>query len=184
MKRYLVFTCVYLLWFESPGQEIKKDADRIETKMDAFVSKRGAMLKFEDFSLPPLKLYMGQTAATRVRKVSSGSEAGFFFQIEKQGQYDSKVASIEYSDLIDLLAAISVLKEHNVEDVARNPDYLENKFVTADGFQIGYYVNDGKSKWYLTLERYGSDNSIFINDVSTIETVFLNGKAKIEELKQ
>ena len=52
-------------------------------------------------------------------------------------------------------------------DVATNPDYLENKFVTSDGFQIGYYVDQGKTKWYLKLEKYGSDNTIFINDAET-----------------
>ena len=28
-----------------------------------------------------------------------------------------------------------------------NPDYLENRFVTNDGFEIGYYVSKGKANW-------------------------------------
>jgi len=64
-----------------------------------------------------------------------------------------------------------------------NPDYLENKFVTEDGFQLGYYVSYRKLKWYLVLEKYGSDNTIFINSVSFIEDSFSKARQKIEEIK-
>lgn len=32
-------------------------------------------------------------------------------------------------------------------DCSANPDYLENRFVTNDGFEIGYYVSKGKANW-------------------------------------
>jgi len=75
------------------------------------------------------------------------------------------------------------LKAEFSTDQASNPDYLENKFVTDDGFQLGYYLSSGKIKWYLVLEKYGSGNTIFINDVTTIETAFIGAKDKIESLK-
>ena len=37
-------------------------------------------------------------------------------------------------------------------DCSANPDYLENRFVTNDGFEIGYYVSKGKASWYMKLE--------------------------------
>jgi len=65
-----------------------------------------------------------------------------------------------------------------------NPDYLETKFVTADGFQVGYYVEKGKISWYLILEKYGSDNSVFVNQSDGIEIAFRDAQKKIEELKK
>lgn len=32
-------------------------------------------------------------------------------------------------------------------DCSANPDYLENRFVTNDVFEIGYYVSKGKANW-------------------------------------
>ncbi|UPQ79785.1 hypothetical protein M0M57_02860 [Flavobacterium azooxidireducens] len=44
-------------------------------------------------------------------------------------------------------------------------------------------INKGKATWYLQLEKYGSDNSIFIENIETIEKAFEEAKNKIDELK-
>lgn len=59
---------------------------------------------------------------------------------------------------------------------------MENKFITEDGFQVGYYVSKGKAYSYIKLERYGSDATLFIDDGDVIETAFTDAKNKIEEL--
>ena len=76
------------------------------------------------------------------------------------------------------------MKSEVEKDLIDNPNYLENKFVTEDGFQLGYYISDGKSKWYMKLEKYGTDNTIFINDVITIENALVEAKNIIEEIKK
>ena len=38
-------------------------------------------------------------------------------------------------------------------------------------------------KWYLVLKKYDSDDTILINDVTTIATAFKIAKIKIEELR-
>jgi hypothetical protein len=63
-----------------------------------------------------------------------------------------------------------------------NPDYLENKFVTVDGFQVGYYIDKGTVHWYVRLEKYGS--TLFIDKYETIETAFSEAKNKIDSLKE
>ena len=114
----------------------------------------------------------------------SGTESLYFYQIEKKGQYSNTTASIEYSDLLEVIKALKTLKQEVEKDMAANPDYLENKFITVDGFQIGYYVEKGKSNWYIKLEKYGSDSTLFIKDGVTVESAFDEAKAKIEELKK
>lgn len=152
-----------------------------QTKMDVFTSKTGNLLKYIDTNLPNLKTSFA-SCRTRVRKINSGTTTGYFYQIVKEGKYGDNTASIEYSDLIELLKALKALKTDVESDIALNPDYMENKFITEDGFQVGYYVSNEKASWYIKLEKYSSDATLFINDGNVIETAFTEAKNKIEEL--
>ncbi len=151
--------------------------------MDVFALKPVVSTKFVDNKLPNLSASYGSTE-TRVRKITNGVATAYFYQITKEGKYSNSVASIEYSDLIELLKAVKVLKGEVTSDIAANSDYMENKFVTVDGFQVGYYVSKGKANSYIKLEKFGSDNTLFINDGDTIETAFTDAKSKIDELKK
>ncbi|MGJ7032813.1 hypothetical protein [Niabella hirudinis] len=182
LKRLSAITAIALITVTSYGQDAKKEGEAVKTKMDVFTSKTGSLIKFIDTNLPSLKTAYG-ISETRVRKISSSSGNGYFYQIEKKGQYSNTTASIEYTDLIEVLKAVKALKADVSNDIAANPDYMENKFVTADGFQVGYFVDKGKAKWYIKLEKYGSDNTLFINDADVIETAFTEAKNKIDELK-
>src|SRR5688572_1495467 len=164
------------------AQDKKKEVKPVETKMDVFASKPGTITKFVDFKMPTLKLFLGEVAETRVRKVSVGNELKYFYLIEKESKYANTTASIEYSDLIEVIKALATLKSEAPIDQSNKPDYLENKFVTSDGFQLGYYVTEGKGKWYIKFDRYGSDNTVFINDVQTIEASLNAARNKIEEM--
>ncbi len=166
------------------SQDVKKEAETVKTKMDAFASKTGIITKFTDTKLAGLKTIYGDLAETRIRKVNSGTMTTYFYQIEKEGKYSNSTASIEYTDLLEVIKAMATLKAEVEKDIAANPDYLENKFVTVDGFQVGYYVSNGKSRWYLKLEKFGSDNTLFIDNLDTIINAFDEAKAKIDELKK
>lgn len=176
----VVISC--LVTFAASGQDVRKEVQKVETKMDVFVSKTGTIIKFIDYKLSNLKLIYG-FATTRIRTVVGTTESKYFYQIEKDGEYSSSIASIEYSDLIEVIKAIKTLKSDMDNDIALNPDYLENKFTTSDGFQVGYYVSKGKLRWYLKLEKYGSDNTLFIKDYDSVEFAFTNAKSKIDGIK-
>lgn len=181
IKQLLIPIAFVSMLATSQAQETKKEAEK--TKMDLFVSKTGTITKFVETKLPKLKTTYN-SCETKIRKIISGNTMGYFYQIEKQGQYGDKVASIEYSDLIEILKALTALKSQVDNDIASNPDYLENKFITVDGFQVGYYVSKGKATWYIKLEQYGSDSTLFIDQSETIETAFANAKNKMDELKK
>ena len=163
------------------AQDVKKE-NETKTKMEIFSSKTGVITKFIDFNLTKLPaLYT--TADTRIRVLKSGNNDLYFYQIEKEGKYNSTTASIEYSDLLEVIKALKTLKAEVDADVQSDPDYMENKFTTSDGFQIGYYVSNGKSTWYIRLEKYGSDNTLFFKSFDDIEISMENAKNKINELK-
>ena len=177
LKNLLSIT-LFTIILSAYTQDVKEE----NTKMDAFASKIGVIVKFIDYSLPNLKLTYG-VAEVNVRKMISGGEEGFFFQISHEGQYGTKTASIAYEDLLEINKAISALKNEAQADIDLNPDYLENKFRTEDGFQLGYYISKGKIAWYLKLEKYGSGNTIFVNQLSLIEASIQEGLSKIESLR-
>ncbi|MEI6266091.1 MAG: hypothetical protein WCP74_13405 [Sphingobacteriia bacterium] len=183
-KKTTLILSTFMLTKLAFSQDVKKEVQKAETKMDAFASKTGTIVKFVDTKLPDLKLSFGSLAETRIRKIISGGEARFYYQIVSQGKYSNSTASIDYSDLLEVIKAIKSLNADVEKDIAFNPDYLENKFTTTDGFQVGYYVSKGKASWYLRLEKYGSDNTIFVKDSDGIETAFTDAKIKIEELKK
>jgi len=182
MKKLLFALSLILLTSILYAQDAK-NVEQAKTKMDVFTSKTGTIIKFIDYSLPNLKLYLGGVAETKIRKFVIGTDVKYFYQISNEGKYDTKTASIAYEDLIEVIKAIEPLKNSSNADLELNPDYLENKFVTEDGFQLGYYVSKGKLHWYLTLEKYGSGNTIFPHDFESIETAFNSAKNKIDELK-
>jgi len=153
-----------------------------KSKMLDFVSKTGVIIKFEDYNLPKLKLNYG-VAEAKIRKIISGNEKQFFLQISKKGQYNTKTASIAYEDILEIQKALTSLQDQSVNDLVTLSDYLENKFITDDGFQIGYLINKGKITWYVTLEKYGSGNTAFAKDLESLVETFKFGKEKIEGLK-
>lgn len=184
LKKSLIIVALSIISSSIFAQDVKKEAEVVKTKMEAFASKTGIITKFTDFKLPNLKSTYGGSSETRIRKVNSGNTATFFYQIEKTGKYSNSTASIEYSDLLEVIKALKTLKADVEQDVTNNPDYLENKFTTIDGFKVGYFVNKGKASWYLQLEKYGSDNTLFIENGETIEIALNDAKIKIDELKK
>lgn len=181
MKNLITLTAL-LFSIASFSQDIKNENEEAKTKMESFTSKTGVITKFTDTNLSNLKSSY-TVSETRVRKVNSGDMEKYFFQIEKPGKYDNATASIEYSDLLELIKALNSLKNEVEVDISNNPDYLENKFITEDGFQLGYFIKNGKTTWYIRLEKYGSDKTLFIKNLSDIESNFLEAKNKIEALK-
>ena len=88
---------------------------------------------------------------------------------------------IEYSDLVEINKALTKLLSEVDADCESNPDYLENRFITDDGFRIGYYIENGKANWFVRLERY-SKSTVFVKKEILAEN-FPAAQKKIEELK-
>ena len=89
---------------------------------------------------------------------------------------------IEYSDLVEINKALVTLSASVDSDLQANPDYLENKFRTEDGLEVGYYISNGKANWFIKLERY-SNSTVFPKNQDEIINSFSEAQTKIEELK-
>ena len=120
-----------------------------------------------------------------IRTIKGSSSDNYFFRIEEPETSRSiaHIAMIEYSDLVEINKALTKLVSEVDTDIASNPDYLENKFKTVDGFEVGYYVSKGKASWYLKLERY-TKSTVFIKSKEALVEAFTNNaQTKIEQLK-
>ena len=123
--------------------------------------------------MPNLPLsFMGSVQAS-VRTVMGENENHYFYRIEEAETSRSiaHIAMIEYSDLVEINKALTKLVSEVESDCAANPDYLENRFITEDGFQIGYYVSKGNKS-----------STIFIKNAEVLTTNFPDAQRKIEEL--
>lgn len=178
-----IITIISIFSIKLKAQDLKRDNDKLITKMDLYNSKTGSIIKFTDTKISWIKTISGSVEA-RVRKVQSGGNPDYFYQIIKQGKYTNSTASIEYSDLLEVMKAIALLREELKKDIISKPNYLENKFVTNDGFYIGYFINEGDISWYLKLDKYSSDSTIFLESIDSFDVLAIEAKSKIEELKK
>ncbi|MBR4325682.1 MAG: hypothetical protein IKP73_09175 [Bacteroidales bacterium] len=156
--------------------------DKKMTKFEEFSSKTGSIIKFVDYSLPKLPLNFGNLE-TGIRVIEGNTNA-YFYRMEKASTNSSaaRIAMIEYSDLVEINKALEKLQADVKTDITRDCDYLENKFKTVDGFEVGYYVSKGAANWFLKLERYSS-STVFVKDSNAIVNAFKEAQNKIEEKK-
>ena len=119
------------------------------TVYDNYISQKGLKIKFEDKKLSKISYGISSNAylkcKLRVVKVE-GFENKYFVIL---GEGDDNI--IEYSDLINVSKELEkLLKEADI-DSSQNPDYIENKYISNDGFVIGYFIEGKKNKWFMQL---------------------------------
>ena len=162
----------------------QNDAAKKLTKFEQITSKTGRISKFVDVNMPSIPQSFMGSLSTSIRTVMGEQSNSYFYRIEESetSRSTSHIAMIEYSDLVEINKALVKLTSEVESDIVTNPDYLENKFITTDGFQVGYYVNKGSAHWYLKLERYSS-STVFVKNQEVLVEAFTNAQKKIEELK-
>lgn len=181
MKKVLIVLMLVIpfLCYSQSNEESKK-----LTKFEEFSSKTGSITKFVDTTMPNIpQSFMGSLEAG-VRTIIGSQNNAYFYRIEEAetSRSTSHIAMIEYSDLVEINKALNKLLSEVDSDIQSNPDYLENKFVTEDGFQVGYYVSKGKASWYMKLERYSS-STVFVKNAEVVTSALKDAQSKIEELK-
>lgn len=177
MKRIIIILVVVLANNLALGQAKESKA----SKMLDFVSRKGVIMKFEDFQLPKLKSTYG-ICEVKIRKIVSGEKVKYFLQISKKGKYNSVTTSIANEDIIEIEKALAALQIQGANDISTNADYLENRFISDDEFELGYYVAKNKITWYMKLEN-GNDGTVFLKSNEVIASTLKIAKEKIALLK-
>lgn len=121
------------------------------TKYSALETKKGVVIKFVDKNIDDIKYNASSFGLPCKIRTFHNNEGNSYFVIISSTQ---KKAMIEYSDLVEVNKAFEKLFKEVDSDCSLDPDYLENKYITDDGFKIGYYVRKGKAHWYFDLDFY------------------------------
>ena len=191
MKKGLLLLALLMTtvaWSQNSNTEEKQ-----LTKFEQIASETGRIIKFQDVKLPNVALNVTSSLTSGILKASirlvMSNNDMFFYRLEKPETNSTigRVAAIEYTDLVEINKALVTLVNAVEEDVAAKPDYLENKFRTEDGLEIGYYISNsgltpGKAVWFIKLERY-SNSTVFVKNSEEIVKRFSEAQAKIEELR-
>ena len=187
MKKIFVLMMLALIPISimaADGDE-KKDSIPSNTKYGALFLQKGLIIKFEDFKIEKISFRpYGMTTKIKVhfRKFYHKFKNSYYLILEAG---DEK-AYIEYSDLVEINKAIIKLKSEVENDCLKKPEYLENKYVTVDDFEIGYWVKKKLGKyeptWYLDFNR----TSIFYDsiDIEVVSKMFLDKQAQIEKMME
>ena len=171
-RNVVLFVCLFAFLFSQETKEL--------SKMDKFISNVGQIIKLAQYNLPELVAY-NEKVENLVSRVTIADQEKYFFIIKKEGDYDTKSASIAEDDLEDIINALNNLIKSSESETSES-NYLENKFITEDGFQIGY-AKKGSLFWFITLEEYGNSTILFRNYTELVNS-FSSAKSKITELKK
>lgn len=178
MRKLFLCLVVVMMANMAIGQETTNTS--VVEKSNYVVSDAGKMVKIIDVEMPLLGPFgLGRAHIASIRIVSvDGSNNNYYYTIEDS----SGKTMIEYSDLVDVTKALGRLMQEADTDAATQPHYLENRFTTEDGFQVGYSIKKKKVTWFAG----SSEVSIVIfnkENVINLLDAFLNAQKKIEELK-
>lgn len=176
-----VFNLVLTLVALSSSALFAQEKTAPQTKFDQFLSSTGKIIRFEDSSLPGVNTDY-DIVEVKVRKFIVGADIKYFYQLSKKTKFGTKTASIEYSDLLEILKVMELLMTNALADRATSIEYLESKFV-ADGFEIGYYKSKSDLKWYMDLAKYGTAGQVFFSNVADVKNSMTAAKDKIETMQ-
>ena len=177
MKK-LITTILLIVSFGSMYGQSLKGEEKSPTKMDLFISKRGSSIKYIDYKFP-----MSRGGATfmdsNIKKVINNSEISYFYQVKTASQ-----AFIEYSDLLEIIKVIEVMRSESDKDLLLLPEYLENKFTTNENVQVGYYIENNKVSWAIVPNINTIEPSPFVvKEYGQFLKMFITAKDRIEQLK-
>lgn len=154
-----------------------------ESKLARFVGRKGKVITFTDFNIPSIQSNAGMLDM-KIRVMKSAGDKVILCQIIKQHECEVKVASIEENDLIELIKAIEALETSSVLDANTKSDYLESKYVTEDGFKVGYYVSEGKINWFIVFDDYGSEIDFFGDSIFSVKEGLATASKAIFQVKE
>ena len=193
MKKIFVLHLLVFVFTENFGQ-----SERRMTKIEQLTGGYGKIIKLIDIDMGSFISEEGFSSVPyriNVREVRLEADTlrRFFFRITMEDKIRKISASVEYYDLLELIEIMSIFKKEAENDILltkqkKISDYekvIETKFVTVDGFEFGYYLANKKPKWFMTLENWGIDKTLYFNSSMSIETMLIGAKTIIEnELKR
>ena len=141
-------------------------------------SKENRFVKFYDITTLGIPTAFGGWVKTHIRVFQENPNSKYSYIIEDE----SSSILIEYQDLVKINQALVRLQSEVDADIQAGRDYLENKYVSDNGFQIGYCVKNGEVSWFMQLNR-NTSSFILLKEPELFIPSFKAAQQEIEELK-
>lgn len=175
--------------------------------MCCFVDFPISTIDIQSNEYPGVNIYVRSYMDTFVRKVDIDNTTKFFYVlkvyqvISKDIHSSLKPVFVTVISDDDLIKMNNGLKELLVEEDAlwkgglSKIDYIEKKYVSTNGLEIGFCVDKGRLEWFVESDYYGTingwnlkervlnDKAFSINSGSFLEDSFSKALAKINGLK-
>jgi hypothetical protein len=173
----------------------------VQTKKERMLSETQTHLKYADKDLPRFDMIGIFLPRTKVRKVDNKKETMYFYLIETQeatadiegklmGSLNKKIGGkekvdwqwIEASDVVAINAALAKFKVESEKDKTAGNSYVEQTYVTSEGFYVGYRVADSMVTWFIKMGP--EDPELFSRTGENFFEAFANAQKEIEALKK
>ena len=185
MKRNLFFIVIVMLLFSNVFAQTEQIS-----KYDKLLSKSGCVIK--KASVPVIQknlaAYGGRDyISLSVKLVKIGTTTYYYLYFYER--WDDKFAFIEYNDLVSLISSLPTIRASEQKDITSEIEGIQNRYVTADGFAVGYNIENGYAQWGINLNIFDM-SSYYKKSTPDIELsydeillILKEGKKKIDELK-
>ncbi|MEZ0610101.1 hypothetical protein ACAW74_16405 [Fibrella sp. WM1] len=158
--------------------------------LDQFSAQQGRMVTLTDYQLPSIAMGMNRLY-NRIRKVTVDGATRYFHLFDKYQSVDPQgpLFSLSYNENVEMQQAIKLLKNNVELSMREKASYTESRYATYHAVRVGYFVEEGKVKWYLDANPYYTDRfhrsfgAINLVDITPIEKALLEARQKIDELK-
>ena len=189
MKKIIIMMMLALVPMMILAQDNNEERDSIRsnTKYGELFFRKGIFVKYEDFRIEKYQ-YTGYgnlfKIKTSIRKLYGQTKSYYFLKL----RIGNSVVFIEYSDLVEINKALAKLMTEVASDCLKQPEYLRNKFITDDEFEIGYWIEKKSNKylptWYFDFDRFNRHWKLYSVeiDIEKVSKMFQEKQAQIEEM--
>lgn len=185
MKKLFLITMLLLASRLAMAQVPYVRVEEHQTRYEQLTRQLGIQCKIGDYAISTLYAQLFHDLETSVRVVDIDGEPLYFYHIYRKEtkEHPAIEAFVAYDDLVEVERKLESLIEEERKDRGVRKDYCENFYRTEDGFQIGYYMKNRQTNWYMVMDRY-SDTKVIFDNVTKLKDHFKKALAKFDEVKK
>ena len=185
MKKLFLIAMLLLASRLAMAQVTYVRVEEHKTKYEQLTQQTNVQCKISDYDISTLYAQLFHDFETSVRVVVVDGSALYFYRIYRKETKEQPAieALVAYDDFVEIETRFAAMMEEERKDRGARKDYCENFYRTEDGFQIGYYMKNRQTNWYMVMDRY-SDTKVIFDNATKLKDHFKKALAKFEEVKK
>ena len=185
MKKLIVIAALMLAGSFLTAQVHYVRVDDHQTKYELLTQQMGVRCRISDFAVSTLFAQPFRNMETAVRTVDVDGDVAYFFRVYRKETKELSAAEafVAYEDFVEIDRELESMMEEERKDRSARKDYCENFYRTDDGFQVGYYIQNRQTNWYVVMGRHAGEK-IHFDNVARLKEHFEKALAKFDEMKK